>query len=226
MKVLIEPILDFFIPRFCSACKSKLPADTEFICKECFSKIKRAEKERIIFEFRKKFESTGIISDFTSHFLFEKDKVIQQIIHALKYEKRFLLGIFLGKLLGETIAKNFSAYSIDYITPIPLHHLKKAEREFNQSYYIAKGISTITGIKINDGLLKRIRYTESQTGMILIERDKNVNGAFAARKNLEGENILIVDDITTTGATMRECGRVLLNAGAGNIFGASIAIAD
>ncbi len=226
MKNFTISIFDFFVPGFCPACKTKLSSGSSYVCESCLSKIKKPGQERIISEFKRKFANSGIISDFTSHFLFEKDKELQHIIHALKYEKRFLLGVFLGGLLGETVNKNFSNYKIDAVIPVPLHHLKRAEREFNQSYYIAKGISKTTGVKVTNRLLKRARYTESQTTMNLAEREENINEAFIKRRKLNGENILIVDDVITTGATIRECGKVLLDAGAGKIYAASVAIAD
>ncbi len=217
--------IDLIIPRFCPSCKTKLASGSIFVCKECLGKIKKPDEKRLNWEFKRKFAESNIVSDFTSHFIFEKDKEIQNIIHALKYEKKFLLGIFLGTLLGETITKSFAGHKIDLIVPIPLHHLKKAEREYNQSIYIAKGINKVTGIKISAGLIKRKRYTESQTAMDIFEREENIRGAFISTKKLNGENILIIDDVITTGSTIRECGRVLLNAGAGKIYAASAAIA-
>ena len=217
--------IDLIIPRFCPCCKTKLTSGSFFVCKECLDKIKKPDEKRLNREFKRKFADSNIISDFTSHFVFEKDKEIQNIIHALKYEKKFLLGVFLGTLLGETITKSFAGQKIDLMVPIPLHHLKKAEREFNQSFYIAKGIHKITGIKVSTRLIKRKRYTESQTAMDIFEREENIRGAFISTKKLKGENILIIDDVITTGSTTRECGRVLLNAGAGKIYAASAAIA-
>ena len=220
-----SPILDFILPRFCPACKLKITG-SEFVCNSCLLKIKKPSKERIVAEFNKKFGGKGIILDFTSRYVFERDKEFQHIIHSLKYEKKFLLGTFLGKLLGETINSEFSKYHFDFIVPVPLHHLKKAEREYNQSYYIAKGVQKVTGIKTNNHLIKRVKYTESQTSMKLTQREKNIINSFKALRKLKGENILIIDDVITTGATISECGKTLLRAGAGKIYAASTAIAD
>lgn len=219
-------LVDFILPRFCPSCKKRLPADSFPVCRECMKSIKKAEPGRLESEFNRKFAADGIISAFTSCFVFEKEKRLQQIIHSLKYEKKFLIGVFLGNLLGERIIKDFSKYTINIIVPVPLHHLKKAEREYNQSFYIARGVSKVIDIKISNRQIKRKRYTESQTTMNLTEREKNIRDSFSSRKKLNGQNILIVDDIITTGSTIRECGKVLLNAGADKIFAASVAIAD
>jgi competence protein ComFC len=219
-------LIDFILPRFCPSCRRRISDSSVFICNECLADIKIADSGRLSSEYKRKFAESNIISDFTCRFVFEKDKKLQQAIHSLKYEKRFLLGVFLGSLLGETIKKDFACYNIDRIVPVPLHHLKKAEREFNQSFYIAKGIRKATGIRIYNRQIRRKRFTESQTSKNLSSREKNMRGAFASAKKLNGENILLVDDVITTGATIRECGRTLLDAGAGKIYAASVAIAD
>jgi ComF family protein len=227
-KNYLTEFLDFFLPRFCSGCKSKLTSSENTVCNSCLSKIKLADPEFIKSEFQRKYESKRIISGFVSHYIFEKDKELQHIIHALKYDKKFHIGIFLGKSLGEHFKSQFQNWNINLIVPIPLHHLKKAERGFNQSYYIAKGISSQTSIAVKSHIIKRKRFTQSQTTMTLKEREDNVEGAFKIRKteNVKGKNILLVDDVMTTGATINECGKVLIDAGANKIYAATVAIAD
>lgn len=219
-------LIDFILPRFCPSCQRRLSDSSLFICNECLADIKIADSSRLRSEYNRKFAESNIISDFTCRFVFEKDKKLQQVIHSLKYGKKFLLGVFLGSLVGETIKKDFARYNINMVVPVPLHQLKKAEREYNQSFYIAKGIGKVTGIRIDNRQIRRKRFTESQTSKNLSRREENMRGAFAFIKKLNGENILLVDDVITTGATICECGRVLLNAGAGKIYAASVAIAD
>ena len=226
MREMGNAIIDFLLPRFCPCCRRKLHYSEPPVCAGCLSKIKEAEPVRISSELNRKFTDKGIISGFTSCFVFEKDKELQQIIHSMKYGKKFLLGFFLGELLGEKIKKDFADYHIDIVVPVPLHHLRKAERQFNQSYYIAKGVSRAAGIELKKGLVKRKRYTETQTTMKISEREKNVKGAFRSNRKLKGESILLVDDVITTGSTINECGKALLHSGAGKIYAASAAIAD
>ncbi len=218
--------LDFLLPRFCPCCGRKLQSSEPPVCGQCLSRIKKADPERISSEFNRKFAHKEIITSFTSCFVFEKDKELQQIIHSLKYGRKFLLGILLGELLGQKLRRDFSGYKIDMVVPVPLHHLRKAERQFNQSYYVAKGVSKAAGLIIKGGLVKRTRYTESQTTMKISERERNVKNAFRSKRKLHGESILLVDDVITTGATIHECGKALLDAGAGKVYAASAAIAD
>ena len=119
-------------------------------------------------------------------------------------------------------------WDIDIIIPVPLHHLKKAERGYNQSEFIVKGLSDKLNIPYSTKALKRVRYTETQTAFNLGEREKNISNAFKVRnkKKILGKNILVVDDVITTGSTIKECGKALLESGAKSVYACSIAIAD
>ena len=219
-------IFDFFLPRICPGCKKKLSPDEKPVCSECLSIIMIADEERLKNEYKKDFSSTKIVKDFYSRYVFEIDKTLQHIIHALKYGKQFKLGVFLGEILAEGIKTR--NWKIDLILPVPIHHLKKAERGFNQSDFIAKGLSKSLGIPYSTKLIKRTRYTESQTGFHINERAENVADAFKIKndKKVIGKNFLLVDDVITTGATTLECGKVLVNADANSVYACSVGIAE
>jgi len=119
-------------------------------------------------------------------------------------------------------------WEIDLIIPIPLHRLRKIDRGYNQSYYIAKGLSKYFNIPLSGKILFRSKFTKSQTTLNLKEREENISGAFNLKKHktVSGKNILLVDDVITTGATTNECAKVLLEAGANNVYAISAAIAD
>jgi len=219
-------IFDFFLPRICPGCNSKLSVEEDSVCSDCLSSILVADEERLKTEFDKNFGPTKVIKDFYSRFVFETDKTLQQIIHTLKYNQRFKLGIYLGKIIAEGLKpKN---WQIDVIVPVPIHHLKKAERGYNQSDYLAKGLSEKLNIPYSNKSIKRIKYTESQTKLKMKERALNVSNAFKVRNagKLKGKNILIVDDVCTTGATLLECGIALYKSGASSVYACSVAIAE
>ncbi len=221
-------LLGFFFPSFCTACKTKL-ADTEkCVCKSCISKNQIADPERMEREFHRKFSHSNIISAFQSAFVFEKDKELQDILHALKYNNKFQVGKFLGGLIANQVGEQVKTWNADMIIPVPLHSLKKAERGYNQAELICKGISKVLSIPTKPNVLKRSRYTLSQTTMTLEERKENVHKAFVLRKkkNVISKRIIIVDDVLTTGATITECGRVLKENGAEEVYALSVAIAD
>ncbi len=183
---------------------------------------------RLKIEFLRKFNEKNIISGFSAPFIFESGGVLQEVIHKLKYDKRYQYGLFLGREIGSHLFDLISGWNADFLVPIPLYHTKMAERGYNQSYYIAKGISNITNTRINTSIVKRVKYTISQTSLDIKEREKNVENVFICKKGKlsGGENLILVDDVSTTGATLNECGKVLKLSGAGNIFGLTAALAD
>ena len=171
-------IFDFFL-RICPGCNKKLSVEEKPVCAECLSSILIADEDRLQNEFDKNFGSTKVINDFYAKFVFETDKTLQQIIHALKYKKQFKLGVFLGEILAEGI--KMKDWQIDLIIPVPIHHLKKAERGYNQSDYLAKGLSKSLNIPYSGKAIKRTKYTESQTKLKMKERALNVSNAFKVR---------------------------------------------
>lgn len=225
---LFKEISDFFLPRNCSACLVPLSSTQNVLCDNCCLQLKKPAKEIIASEFNRKFADDCIIKDFASAFIFEVDQPIQTLVHELKYNQRFGNGIELGKMAGNVLQEKINKWNVDFIIPVPLHSIKKADRGFNQAFFIAKGISNVTGIRVKTGVVKRTKFTETQTHLNSIERKKNISNAFLLKKKkvIEGKNIILVDDVITTGATIGECGRVLKNNGAANVFAMSAAIAD
>jgi ComF family protein len=187
-----------------------------------------AETSRIESEFKKKFSNDKIIDDLFAAFIFQSDGNLQTLLHELKYKKRFRIGNFLGKILAEYIAEQVNNWDIHFIVPMPLHKLKKAERGYNQSDHIASALGRTLNIPVKNRLIKRIRFTESQTKLNLLERRENIAGAFKvkSRTTFTGKNILILDDVITTGASVTEVGKVLKQHGASKVIACSVALAD
>lgn len=228
MKIILSGILDFFLPKFCAGCNKKLNAGESQVCNDCLSHILTTDSNRLESEYDRKFKSTGYVQDLFSLYVFESEGTLQNIIYSFKYSKRFHIGILLGKKLAKSILDKINSWQIDLIVPIPLHHLKKAERGFNQSDFIVKGLSDSLKIPYSDKVIKRIRFTESQTQFDLGERGQNVSGAFKVKRKkiIADKNILLVDDVITTGATINECAKALIENGAAKIYACSVAIAD
>ncbi|RNC80131.1 MAG: ComF family protein [Balneola sp.] len=150
---------------------------------------------------------------------FDKGGYLQELLHALKYQRLKGLGIEMGKVLGKDVLEN-SFLSLDnqtILVPVPLHPKKRRMRGYNQARFIAKGVSEVTGIRICDQEdVLRIKNTSSQTGFTLAKRRKNIDQAFLVRNKeiFQQAECILVDDVFTTGATTFELAKSLIESGA------------
>ncbi|NVL90607.1 MAG: ComF family protein [Desulfobacterales bacterium] len=144
------------------------------------------------------------------------DGGLMEAIHLLKYEKKSSLSMPLSALARETFFQFWDVNDIDLIVPVPLHVKRLRERGFNQALILIRRWAKQERIPFDGLTLYRNRYTEPQTTLSRIERWKNIKGAFSLRHpgRIKGYKVLLVDDVYTTGATVNECARVLMKAGA------------
>lgn len=155
------------------------------------------------------------------------DGAIRDMILALKYKQGTYLVKDLTHLLEGCVLAAYSEEQIDAICPVPLFPVKERERGYNQAALIAKELSIRLKLPYMPQLLERVRHTDTQTKLNSEARKENVVGAFvspdAAADYVYGRNILLVDDVLTTGATCSECAKALKHNHAGKVFVASIA---
>jgi ComF family protein len=166
----------------------------------------------------------GNCSDIKFHFRFARSAVIAnplvlQVIHRYKYNHALCFEPFLADLLIRQAVPSLKNEKWDLIVPVPLHPAKERERGFNQAERLARHLSRAMQISVNTTLVRRVKPTQTQTQLNREERAGNVHAAFAprGRKKLNGENIILLDDVLTTGATTSACARVLRKAGAGDL---------
>jgi ComF family protein len=115
----------------------------------------------------------------------------------------------------------------DVIAPVPLHSRRQRERGYNQSELLGRWVSRETGIPLQARALRRVKHTEHQARLGAAERRQNVLGAFAASPQAcAGRRILVIDDVLTTGTTLRECAAALLSAGAAEVAALTLARAS
>lgn len=219
-------LADFFLPRNCVSCLEKLSGKEKYFCHSCSGKLILTDNSFIQSEFNRKFSGDGIISKLLSLYIFETDSPVQSIIHHLKYSKRFKAGIFLGEKIAERFKNDLNG--IDIFIPVPLHPAKEAERGFNQSYFLARGIAQRLNKEIGKRVIKRVRNTKSQTMLSLDERAENMRGAFVLSNPeiIRNKSVAMVDDVITTGSTIKECAALLKQNGARIIIAVSSAITN
>jgi ComF family protein len=152
---------------------------------------------------------------------------LREWIHLLKYEGRRDLAPPLARYL--TAALSDAAWAplrarLDAVTPTPLHAERLRERGYNQAELLARGLCRQTGLPLRTDLLTREKLTRSQVGLNAAERKANVEDAFAAAPACRGLHLLLIDDVYTTGATLRACAHALRNAGAARIYALTLAL--
>jgi len=231
---LIKGIINVIFPETCVNCKNKLDTQAidKIICKPCWQKIEKNIPPFCVScgrKLNKQFLTKHICPDCLKKKLyFDRafspcvyDGVIKNLIHEFKYKHKHYLGKTLSKLMIDFIKEySLPIDYLDYVIPMPLHKTRLREREFNQAEILAKEIACEFNKDMPLSILKRLKNTKTQTDLETINRFKNVAESFivANKTQAKGKNILIVDDVFTTGATSSEAASVLKKAGANIVF--------
>jgi ComF family protein len=159
------------------------------------------------------------------------DGGLRELIHLLKYEQVRPAAAVLGRMLAEAVSELDSAWTQNpvVVVPVPLHARKSRQRGFNQSELIAQHALKLRAgngrLVLRSKILERRRETQSQIGLTRHQRRENLRGSFAVARpeEIAGREVLLVDDVFTTGTTVSECARVLRRAGASKVFVATVA---
>jgi ComF family protein len=192
--------LDFIAEPFCALCglPFDFEADAGALCVECLDERPPFASARAALKYND--ASRALILGFKHA---DKTHIVRAFVPWLR------------RIGGSTLE------SADYILPVPLHYWRLVSRRYNQSALMAEALAQETKIPYWSGALKRIRATPSQGHLGYDERAKNVRGAFALHaryaEKIKGKNIILVDDVYTTGSTVRECAKALLKSGAGQV---------
>jgi ComF family protein len=190
----------FVVPPYCGRCGLPVEGEvtTSFECANC------RELQLHFSRARAAVAAAGLVLD---------------IIHRYKYQRALWFEPFLADLLIRQAVPVLRSEDWDMIVPVPLHPQKEREREFNQSERLAWRLGAAAGIPVDAGLLRRVVPTRTQTLLSRRERAANVSSAFQVRpgRRLEGESIVLVDDVLTTGATTSACAKVLRRNGSGDV---------
>ena len=158
-------------------------------------------------------------------FRFSKSGRVQGLLHTLKYKNQPELGISIGKLYGEKLVSSGYVGRWDAIVPVPLHESRLRKRGYNQSSKFAEGLAEKLNIPVLEAALFRKTKTETQTKKTKLNRWENVRMVFGSDTNVifPTSNVLLVDDVVTTGATLEACTQTLLVSGCSSVSIACIA---
>jgi Predicted amidophosphoribosyltransferases len=163
----------------------------------------------------------------TAGYLYQKESNMQTVLELIKYKGEKELGERLAGFTGSILTDKGFFDDIDLLVPVPLHREKAKKRGYNQSEWIARGLSRVSNIPLNTDNLMRTTENPTQTTKSIWERWENVQGHFTLRdpKVISGKHILLVDDVLTSGSTLEACGQAILKATEARISFFALAIA-
>lgn len=206
------------VPHFCEACLNSFPGISHPFCPICRVPFGSLSEEDHLCEtcLRKRpyFKYLG------APYLYKGR--IMEAVHQFKYEGKTHLSISLGSIMASFTEEWLNDNDMEdlLLIPVPLHPKRLRERKFNQSLLLARSIMKSIDLELDFLSLRRIKYTIPQIGLNNKDRKKNVRGAFkiVGEKSLKDRNVVLVDDVATTGSTLNECARVLKKAGCKNVL--------
>lgn len=203
MKRIWEGVLSLIYPEHvaCIFCGAEAILDENGLCNDCAASIIRDDDP----------EPLRHAAGFTAGLLFAGGVV--DAVHGLKYKD----ALYVAPLLASYIEIP-PEWEPDVIAPVPLHWLRRLKRGYNQSALLAEALSGRIGTPVSEKLLRRVRYTKTQTKLGAAARAKNIRKAFSASAGVKGKRVLLIDDVRTTGSTLDAAALALYEAGAETVY--------
>jgi ComF family protein len=235
-RVCGDPLFDLARIPVCSSCWNDLPPQSTSLCSRCgedlsVSDFGQMPSEGILCRQCRLVEPTFELA--VAHGVYQG--TLRALLHLFKYEGLEPIALRLGELIAERLAAVAGLPHRMLVVPVPLFRKRRRERGFNQAELLARAAnSAMRRLRSSwegefaAGVLARQRATESQAGLSQHERRRNLRGAFfvPAPSQVRGRDVLLIDDIYTTGATARACSQVLKRAGANTVWVATVARAQ
>lgn len=185
-------------PPYCMKCSKPLDDDFKELCQDC------ERKEHAFVR--------GVAA-------FSYSKAMKRSMYGFKYNNRREYGKYYADVIWEKFGSTIMSWNADALIPVPLHSARFRKRGYNQAQVLAKELGKLSGIKLDDEMLVRVKNTKPQKELTDKERNNNIESAFQIRINdLKYSKVILVDDIYTTGATINECAKVLLDGGVGKVY--------
>ena len=205
--------------KICTICERKLVYIFEPKCKKCGKELEDEGREYCFdCSVKKHYFKTGIAA-------FKYNSMISKSIYKFKYHNRRSYGEFYGDAISKVYGREILRWNADVIIPVPIHYKRRVKRGYNQAELIARELGEKLGISVDEKYLFRISNTRPMKELDKTGRKKNVEKAFIIYKNVvKYKKIILVDDIYTTGSTLDACSKVLLEAGASEIYFVSLSV--
>lgn len=228
----------FLWPQQCLACKASILPSDDGLCQPCWQDLSKAVSADYCRRCGRDVSPYGIVQGKCGHCQDKQyrydgvirvgryESTLRTMALSLKFAERTEWAKSLSKMMQDAVLASGMHAAFDYLVPVPLHWRRRLRRGFNQSHLLAKGMK-LPRLRISTDLV-RVRNTEQQWNLKPPQRRRNVKGAFAVRKGhpFDGKKVALIDDITTSGATLEECAKTLKQAGAQKVVALVIAAAN
>lgn len=225
----LSDFIQLLYPQVCAACGNKLLHVEKGICMSCLVHLPKTQFHLQNFNpLRKLLKGRLEVENVVAMYYFHKHSKVQNLLHAIKYQNAKQAALVVGEWYGYDLQKNADFKEIDIIVPVPLHPEKLKKRGYNQSALFAEGIQkAMSYATLSTTDLIRTIHNESQTKKSRIARIENIENVFQLQEEylFKNKNVLLVDDVITTGATIEACGKLLHDAGIKKLYIATIACA-
>lgn len=226
LKSYLSAFISILFPQNCLACEGVIEQGEADICSICRINLPRTEFH---LDFQntvaQKFWGKTKIEYAMAYLFFKKEGYVQKLLHQLKYNNQPQIGEILGNWYAQELLENDFYKKFDVIIPVPMHPKKQKKRGYNQSACFGKGLAEVWQIPHAENGIKKIKNTVSQTKKSREERYNNMKDGFEIPvvEVIQDKNILLIDDVITTGATLEACANLLLEKGAKTVSIATIA---
>ncbi len=202
--------LDLFVPRLCPCCNRTLSAGETLLCARCLLLLPYTHISDVYDNVvARLFWGRLPVEAAYSHVYYSRESLSFPLLMKLKYGHLCHIGEVMGEAMAVQLLSKGFFQGVDGVVPTPLHWRRWWQRGYNQSAMLARGVSRVTGIPMMSGLVRRHRFTGTQTHRDSADRQKNVEAAFRSRKT-EAKHLLLVDDVLTTGSTLLSLATAIL----------------
>ena len=208
-------MLDLVYPPLCASCGIQRPLDNHIFCLDCLNELPETGYHHhahnpFVGHFRGRID----LKAGAAFLFFSRGGGTQRLLHQIKYNNQPDLITTIGRWYGKQLLQSELWKDVDVIIPVPLHWKKQRKRGYNQSAVFGEGIAEAMGINCPKNVLRRVTHDKSLTGMKRLQRVETIGSSFVLSNSrpVQNKNVLLVDDVLTTGATLESCANALMAA--------------